>query len=96
MLLFINEMKGATLPEITEREFCHPDVLEAAWLRQPSPPVRGSPALDRGMILVLVGIPAGAGSTNSPLCRQAVCATDISVNILQGYSWAHSSFQDCV
>lgn len=31
---FINEIKGTTLPEITEREFCYQDVLEALWFRQ--------------------------------------------------------------
>lgn len=31
---FTNEMKGAPLPGITEREFRHQDVSEAAWLRQ--------------------------------------------------------------
>lgn len=34
MAIFISEMKGATLLEITKREFCHQDVLDASWLRQ--------------------------------------------------------------
>lgn len=50
---FINEIKGTTLPEITEREFCYQDVLEALWFRQSQElPRQRGPDLYRDAMLV--------------------------------------------
>ena len=78
-------MKGATLPEITQREFCHQEVLEAAWLRWSRVRPQQKFGLYRGVIVVH-GWQSNVSGIHKQPSVQTGSESNTSVNILWGYS----------